>query len=370
MSCGKLPNGAALHDGERVQLEPLRAGRLLLDGVLGDLRVVRAGGIGRHLLVGPVGAGSAEPVRRPGRRDVRHRRLVQRQRRLPEVRRRHDLRRRDLHRRRRRVTPNATCNASGTCVTPANISCAPYACGTGACKTTCADEHRLQRRALRLHGDDLRHRDERLRPARDARADATDRSGHAGLQAVQQRHDADPAVGADAALLVHARHAPSAQTACVRLRHASGAAPTSRCRSSAVSPAKTNADYYLQVGFAAAAGSLAAGGEHAATSRPGSTRTTSATTTRPTTTRTTASTCVHDDDQGDRLPPRRARLRHRAAVARARRRAVGRRGARAAPRAAYALAISIVTRFGANARSACRLRDCHCASGSLRKRMR
>ena len=33
-------------------------------------------------------------------------------------------------------------------------------------------------------------------------------------------------------------------------------------------------------------------------------------------------------------------------------------------------AISMVTRFGAKARSACRLRDCHCAPGSLRKRMR
>ena len=36
------------------------------------------------------------------------------------------------------LTPAATCNASNACVTPANVSCVPYACGTGACKTTCS----------------------------------------------------------------------------------------------------------------------------------------------------------------------------------------------------------------------------------------
>jgi len=35
------------------------------------------------------------------------------------------------------LTPAATCNTSNACVTPANVSCAPYGCGTGACKTTC-----------------------------------------------------------------------------------------------------------------------------------------------------------------------------------------------------------------------------------------
>ena len=36
------------------------------------------------------------------------------------------------------LTPNATCNSSNTCVTPATVSCVPYACGTGACKTSCS----------------------------------------------------------------------------------------------------------------------------------------------------------------------------------------------------------------------------------------
>lgn len=36
------------------------------------------------------------------------------------------------------LTPGASCDGSGTCTTPATTSCAPYVCGTGACKTTCA----------------------------------------------------------------------------------------------------------------------------------------------------------------------------------------------------------------------------------------
>jgi hypothetical protein len=33
--------------------------------------------------------------------------------------------------------PASTCNTSGTCVTPATSSCTPFICGTNACKTTC-----------------------------------------------------------------------------------------------------------------------------------------------------------------------------------------------------------------------------------------
>ena len=35
------------------------------------------------------------------------------------------------------LTPTSTCNTSGTCVTPGNSMCNPYICGTGACKTAC-----------------------------------------------------------------------------------------------------------------------------------------------------------------------------------------------------------------------------------------
>ena len=38
------------------------------------------------------------------------------------------------------LTPAASCDGSGTCATPATTSCAPYVCGTGACKTTCATD--------------------------------------------------------------------------------------------------------------------------------------------------------------------------------------------------------------------------------------
>jgi hypothetical protein len=35
-------------------------------------------------------------------------------------------------------TPGSTCDGAGTCVTPASTSCSPFACGTNACKATCA----------------------------------------------------------------------------------------------------------------------------------------------------------------------------------------------------------------------------------------
>ena len=145
----------------------------------------------------------------------------------------------------------STCNASGTCVTPA----------THAVRAV-----RLQRGRVQDHlrertptasgppyvciGHDVRLRDERHRPARGARAVADQSGRHAGLQAVQQRDDADSAVGADAALLVH--HDDTAHRAdgvgATSPRHWRRANIT--LTFAAVSPARTNADYYFQVGFA------------------------------------------------------------------------------------------------------------------------
>jgi hypothetical protein len=34
-------------------------------------------------------------------------------------------------------TPARTCNGTGTCQTVSNSGCSPYACGTGACRTSC-----------------------------------------------------------------------------------------------------------------------------------------------------------------------------------------------------------------------------------------
>jgi hypothetical protein len=36
------------------------------------------------------------------------------------------------------LTPESTCDGAGACVTPAASSCFPFACGAGACKSTCA----------------------------------------------------------------------------------------------------------------------------------------------------------------------------------------------------------------------------------------
>ena len=82
------------------------------------------------------GAGSAEPVRRSRRRQLQHRRHVQRRRRVPPVRARARSARRATCTG-STVTPARTCNGTGTCQTATTSSCAPYACGTGACRTTC-----------------------------------------------------------------------------------------------------------------------------------------------------------------------------------------------------------------------------------------
>ena len=63
-----------VRDEQPVQLELLRAGGVLHDRVRRDVRVVRSDGLGRHVHLGPRRPGSAEPVRRSGRGDVRYRR--------------------------------------------------------------------------------------------------------------------------------------------------------------------------------------------------------------------------------------------------------------------------------------------------------
>ena len=99
-------------------------------------------------------AGSAEPVHRRRRCQLRQRRHLQRRRRLPAVR----APARSAWRRRapaRRPRPRARATAAGTCQTVSTSSCNPYACGTGACRTSCTSNadcnvaQRLPRQHLR-----------------------------------------------------------------------------------------------------------------------------------------------------------------------------------------------------------------------------
>jgi len=155
------------------------------------------------------------------------------------------------------VTPNATCSSGGTCVTPANLSCVPYACATGACKTTCAGNTDCGGAPYVCTGTTC--------------GTATNVSVQL---AMRELNATDQAVMPDFKLFNNGttpiplpemtlrywftRDTAIAQTAWVDFATIGAANITLSLV--AVSPAKTNADYYLQVGFATAAGSLGAGG--------------------------------------------------------------------------------------------------------------
>ena len=172
MSCGKLRRRRALHDGERLCNTNFCAQGVCCSTACAGTCASCAltGSVGTCASV-PAGTGSAEPVRRPGRGDVRHRRLVQRQRRAagstpparpaspasctddstltPGV----DLQReRRVRRRRRRRRARRTPAAAG------------------ACKTDLHGDHRLQRR--RPTSASAR----RARPRHDADREAEGRS--------------------------------------------------------------------------------------------------------------------------------------------------------------------------------------------------
>ena len=204
----------------------------------------------------------------------------------------HGLRRRRPARRRRRVTPNATCNASGTCVTPATIvvravrlrtraragpparrpptaAAPPYVCtgttcGSATNVTVQARDARAWRRPIRRSSLDFKLFNNGTTPI------------PLSEMTLRYWYTIDTAHGADGASSI--------------LRHDRRHRQRRRLSFAAVSPARTNADFYLQVGFAAAAGNLGGGREHRQHSDCASTRTTSATTTRPTTTRSRTST--------------------------------------------------------------------------------
>ena len=322
MSCGKLPERRPVHDGEPVQLELLRAGRLLLDGLHGDVRVVRAGGIARRLLVGAGGAGSAQPVRRQGVATCGTDGSCNGSGALPAVRAgtmcvAATCARLD-------ADPNATCNGAAP-VSRRRRRVRAVRVRHRRVQDDLHDQRRLQRRPVRLHRDDVRHRDERDRPGRDARDGADQSGGHAGLQAVTT-------TGRRAIPLseMTLRYWYTIDTTPVwRRRRSSTTAARWKCANvslapfAAVSPAQTNADFYSPGLFRRGRGKPRRRARTPATSRRASTRTTSATTTRRTTTRTTTSPTFMATTKVTAYRARRAGLRHRAAV-------VGRHGAGAA----------------------------------------
>ena len=129
----------AVHLGGDVQVGLLRAGGLLQRRLRRHLQGVQPHRVRRDLLADSRrdGADARHAVHRHGGdQPVRHRRSVQRRRRVPQLRGQHHLRRRELHRA-RRCRRRGPATAPASCRAATTSPCTPYTCGTGACRTTC-----------------------------------------------------------------------------------------------------------------------------------------------------------------------------------------------------------------------------------------
>ena len=154
------------------------------------------------------------------------------------------------------LTPAATCNASNVCVTPANTPCAPYACGTGACKTTCTTNTDCAGPPYVCTGTTC--------------GTATNVSVQL---AARELAPTNAAVMPDFKLFNNGTTPlplsemtlrywftiDSAVTQTAWVDYAAVGNGNVALTLVPVSPARTNADFYLQVAFTAAAGNLAAG---------------------------------------------------------------------------------------------------------------
>ena len=159
------------------------------------------------------------------------------------------------------LTPAATCNGTGTCNTPATVNCSPYLCGTGACKTTCASNADCLAPNFVCVGSTCSSAtmlDVKLK---------VDPTGTQWITtALQIKNNGTTAVPLSDLTV---RYWYTYDTTPV-VAQASGCnytfTPPGNCTNinfngpwTAVSPAKTGADFYYQVGFAAAAGNLNSG---------------------------------------------------------------------------------------------------------------
>jgi hypothetical protein len=160
----------------------------------------------------------------------------------------------------------STCSGSGTCLTPATSSCVPYLCGTGACKNTCAANTDCAAPAYICSGTHcvvsarLSVKTHTLNGSNpqwiyfDIQITNTGTSTLALSQLTARywyTYDTSPPVGAQVA-------------SCTYANGVTGSCGSTTVGSAsnfvAVTPAKTNADFYFTFGFTSAAGNLAAGG--------------------------------------------------------------------------------------------------------------
>jgi hypothetical protein len=170
-------------------------------------------------------------------------------------------------------TPNATCNASNACVTPANVSCVPYACGTnGACRPTCSTATDCSGAPYVCIGSTctantmltvkLKNPDTTANPQWLTMALQITNNGTTAIPlsdlTVRYYYTYDITAPATAVVtqagMCNYAQTPPGNCGNVVWSGPSGTPPVGPWV--AVSPAKTNADYYYQAGFGAAAGNL------------------------------------------------------------------------------------------------------------------
>jgi len=154
------------------------------------------------------------------------------------------------------LTSQRTCNGTGTCQAATTSSCGAYACGTGACKTTCTTNTDCSGAPYVCTGTTC--------------GTATNVSVQVAMREIAPTN---PAISVDFKLfnmgttpiplsemtLRYYYTIDTAQAQTAFIDYAAVGNTNVSLAFVAVSPAKTGADFYVQVSFAAAAGSLAAG---------------------------------------------------------------------------------------------------------------
>ncbi len=155
------------------------------------------------------------------------------------------------------ATPARTCNGSGTCLTVSTSSCNPYACGTGVCRTSCTTNSDCNAPNVCLGSTCAPNPNLKVQYYRPD-ANAVDQAVkphfkvfNTGTSAVQLStltirywYTIDTPVDAESS------QCDFAQLGCNNIA----------LSNVTLSPTRTNADRYFQVGFATTAGNLAAGG--------------------------------------------------------------------------------------------------------------
>jgi Cellulose binding domain len=155
------------------------------------------------------------------------------------------------------LTPAATCNTSNACITPANTSCAPYACGTGACKTTCSTNTDCAGAPYVCIGSTCTAN---TMLTVKLKATANTQWVYVTMQLTNNGTSAIPM----ADLTMRYWYTYDTTPVVTQADMCSYSQPAALCGSVtrnwvAVTPARTNADFYYLIGFAAAAGNLNAG---------------------------------------------------------------------------------------------------------------